>query len=189
MKSTRRSFLKGVGAGVLFLSLGHMGFNMKEAHAYARSLKIEGCKEYISVCPFCAVCCQIVAYVKNGKLISTEGDPDFPINEGSLCAKGASLFSMYTHTDGRVMKPLYRAPYSDKWEEKDWDWTLDQIARRVKAERDKSFIQKNDKGQTVNRLETICWMGTSHASNEECAVIQEALKSLGIVSMDHQARV
>ena len=177
------------GAGVLFLSLGHMGFNMKEAHAYARSLKIEGCKEYISVCPFCAVCCQIVAYVKNGKLISTEGDPDFPINEGSLCAKGASLFSMYTHTEGRVMKPLYRAPYSDKWEEKDWDWTLDQIARRVKAERDKSFIQKNDKGQTVNRLETICWMGTSHASNEECAVIQEALKSLGIVSMDHQARV
>ena len=165
MKSTRRSFLKGVGAGVLFLSLGHMGFNMKEAHAYARSLKIEGCKEYISVCPFCAVCCQIVA------------------------AKGASLFSMYTHTEGRVMKPLYRAPYSDKWEEKDWDWTLDQIARRVKAERDKSFIQKNDKGQTVNRLETICWMGTSHASNEECAVIQEALKSLGIVSMDHQARV
>ena len=72
MKSTRRSFLKGVGAGVLFLSLGHMGFSMKEAHAYARSLKIEGCKEYISVCPFCAVCCQIVAYVKNGKLQAYE---------------------------------------------------------------------------------------------------------------------
>ena len=134
MKSTRRSFLKGIGAGVLALSLGHMGFSLKEAHAYARSLKIEGAKEVHSVCPFCAVCCQIIAHVKDGQLISTEGDPDFPINEGSLCAKGASLYSMYTGKHGRILKPQYRAPGSDHWEEKDWDWTLTEIAKRIKNE-------------------------------------------------------
>ena len=77
----------------------------------------------------------------------------------------------------------------DRWEEKDWDWTLEQIARRVKDARDKDMILKNEKGQTVNRLETIFWMGTSHASNEECAVIHQALRGLGVVHMDHQARV
>ena len=191
MESTRRSFLKGVGAGVLCLTLGQMGFNLEQAHAYSRKLKIEGAREVISVCPFCAVCCQIIAYVKDGKLIATEGDPDFPVNEGSLCAKGAALCSMYTgrHGHGRLVKPLYRAPFSDKWEEKDWDWTLDRIARLVKDARDKDFILKNEKGQTANRLETVFWMGTSHASNEECAAIHQAIKSLGIVSMDHQARV
>ena len=188
MQSTRRTFLKGVGAGVLCLTLGQLGFDLKDAQAYARKLKTEGCREVVSVCPFCAVCCQIIGYERDGKLISTEGDPDYPINEGSLCAKGASLWSMYTNPH-RPTKPMYRAPYSDKWVEKDWDWTLKRIAQLVKETRDKDLILKNEKGQTVNRLETVFWMGTSHAMNEECALIHEAMKGLGVVSMDHQARV
>ena len=96
---------------------------------------------------------------------------------------------MYTGKHGRILKPQYRAPGSDHWEEKDWDWTLTEIAKRIKKTRDESMIVKDDKGRTVNRLETIFWMGTSHASNEECACIQEALKGLGIASLDHQARV
>lgn len=131
MKSTRRSFLKGVGAGVLCLTLGQLGFDLGEAQAYAGKLKIEGAKEVISVCPFCSVCCQVIAYVRDGKLVSTEGDPDFPVNEGALCAKGAALFSMYTN-DHRLHKPLYRAPHSDAWVEKDWEWCLNQIARARK---------------------------------------------------------
>ena len=95
---------------------------------------------------------------------------------------------MYTN-DHRLKKPLYRAPHGDTWEEKDWDWTLDQIARRVKDARDKDMILKNAQGQTVNRLESIFMMGTSHASNEECAVIHQAMRGLGVVHMDHQARV
>ena len=126
--------------------------------------------------------------VRDGKLVSTEGDPDFPVNEGALCAKGAALFSMYTNPH-RLTKPLYRAPYSEKWEEKDWGWMLEKIARRVKDTRDKDLILKNSKGQTVNRLESIFMMGTSHASNEECAVIHQAMRGLGVVQMDHQARV
>lgn len=188
MKSTRRSFLKGVGAGVLCLSLGQLGFDLREARAYVGELKIEGAKEVVSVCPFCSVCCQIIAHVRDGRLVSTEGDPDFPVNEGALCAKGAALFTMYT-SHHRLDKPLYRAPYSAKWVEKDWEWTLNQIARRVKQARDEDMISKNEKGQTVNRLESIFTMGTSHASNEECAVIHQAFRGLGVVHMDHQARV
>ena len=188
MACTRRGFLKMVGAGAMCLTLANFGFDLKDAKAYATSLKIEGAKEVTTVCPFCAVCCQVIAYVKDGKLVSTEGDPDFPVNEGSLCAKGAALFTMYTG-EHRLTRPMYRAPYSDKWEEKDWGWTLEQIARRVKTARDSDFIQKNAKGQTVNRLESIFCMGTSHASNEECAVIHQAMRSLGVVHIDHQARV
>lgn len=84
---------------------------------------------------------------------------------------------------------MYRAPYSDKWEEKDWDWVLTKIARKVKDTRDKEIILKNDKGQTVNRLESMFLLGTSHASNEECALIHQSMRSLGVVHMDHQARI
>lgn len=188
MDSTRRSFLKGIGAGTVCFTLGQLGFDLSEAQAFAVDLKIEGAKEVISVCPFCSVCCQIIAHVRDGQLISTEGDPDFPVNEGALCAKGAALFTMYT-AHHRLTKPLYRAPYSDRWEEKDWEWTLNKIARRVKDDRDKGIILKNEKGQTVNRLESVFMMGTSHASNEECAVIHQSMRGLGIVHLDHQARV
>lgn len=188
MTCTRRGFLKMASMGALCLTLSQFGLNLKEARAYAGSLKIEGAKEVITICPFCAVCCQVIAYVRDGKLVSTEGDPDFPVNEGALCAKGAALFSMYTNPH-RLTKPMYRAPYSDKWEEKDWGWMLERIARRVKDTRDKDLILKNEKGQTVNRLESIFMMGTSHASNEECAVIHQAMRGLGVVQMDHQARV
>lgn len=188
MAFTRRQFLKSAGAGALCLTLAQFGFDAGEARAYAASLKIEGAKEVITVCPFCAVCCQVICHVKDGRLVSTEGDPDHPVNEGGLCAKGAALFSMYSG-EHRLKKPLYRAPFSDRWVEKDWDWTLDQIARRVKDARDKDLIEKNGRGQTVNRLESVFSMGTSHATNEECEVIRQHMMGLGVVHIDHQARV
>lgn len=188
MNCTRRSFLKAVTAGVACLTLGQLGFGLEKAKAYASTLKIEGAKEVVTICPFCAVCCQVIAYVRDNKLISTEGDPDFPVNEGALCAKGASLFTMYTNHH-RLTKPMYRAPYSTEWEEKSWEWMLDTIATRIKETRDKDFIAQNALGQTVNRWETMFHMGTSHASNEECAAMHQMLRGLGVVHMDHQARV
>jgi formate dehydrogenase major subunit len=188
MSVTRRGFLKLTSAGVACLSLGQLGFDLTEAQAYATSLKTKGAKEVITICPFCSVSCHIIAHVRDGKLISTEGDPDFPINEGALCAKGAALLSM-SRNEHRVKKPMYRAPYSEKWEEKDWDWVLTKIAKKVKETRDKEIILKNDKGQMVNRLESMFLLGTSHASNEECALIHQAMRSLGVVHMDHQARI
>lgn len=187
MKYTRRSFLKMAGMGAACMTLGQLGFNVEDAQAYVAGLKIRGAREVITICPFCAVCCQLIAYVRDGKLIATEGDADFPVNQGSLCAKGAALLSMYTGAH-RLTKPLYRAPFSDHWEEKDWDWTLDTLARRIKDTRDAHFIRQNRDGKTVNRLEHIFMMGTSHASNEECALMHQALRSAGIIYMDHQAR-
>ena len=188
MKCNRREFFKLSGAGVACLSLAQLGVNMAPTEAYAASLKIEGAKEIITVCPFCSVSCHIIAYVKGGKLVSTEGDPDYPINQGSLCAKGAAMFTMTTN-EHRLHQPLYRAPFSDKWEKKSWDWVLDRIAARVKETRDKDLILKNDKGQTVNRLESMFLLGTSHADNEECALAHQAMRGLGVVHMDHQARI
>jgi formate dehydrogenase major subunit len=111
--------MKLTGAGVLGLTLAQLGFDVSQAKAYAAGLKIEDAREILTVCPFCSVSCHIVAYVKNGKLVSTEGDPDYPVNQGALCAKGAALLTM-TRNKHRLKKPLYRAPYSDKWEEKSW---------------------------------------------------------------------
>lgn len=188
MKIDRRSFMKLAGSGAACLTLGQLGVSLTPVKAYAGDLKISGAKEVVTVCPFCSVSCHIIGYVKDGKLVSTEGDPDYPINEGSLCAKGAAMLTMTT-SHHRLQKPLYRAPYSDKWEEKSWDWMLDRIARRIKDTRDKDLILKNAKGDTVNRLESMFLLGTSHAGNEECAIAHQAMRGLGVVHMDHQARI
>lgn len=184
----RRDFLKLTGAGALGLTLGQLGFDLSPVQAYAEGLKIQDAKEVLTVCPFCSVSCHIVAYVKDGQLVGTEGDPDYPINQGSLCAKGAAMLSM-TRNEHRLKKPLYRAPHSDKWEEKSWDWTITEIAKRVKKTRDSRLTLKNKKGNTVNRLDAMFLLGTSHADNEECALMHQAMRSLGVVHMDHQARI
>jgi formate dehydrogenase major subunit len=188
MQCNRRSFLKLAGVGAVGLSLGQLGVDLTPVEAYAAQLKIDGAKEIFTVCPFCSVSCNAIGYVKDGKLVNTEGDPDYPVNEGSLCAKGAAMFTMTT-SEHRVKKPLYRAPYSDKWEEKSWEWVMDRIARRVKETRDKDFILKDEHGNTVNRLESMFLLGTSHADNEECALAHQAMRGLGVVHMDHQARI
>lgn len=188
MQCNRRDFLKLTGAGVACLSLSQLGFDLKPLQAYAAELKIAGAKEVISVCPFCSVSCHVIAHVKDGKLVNSEGDPDYPINQGALCAKGAAMKSL-TENPHRILKPLYRAPNSDKWEEKSWDWVLERIATRVKETRDQNLKRKNDKGQSVNRLDHVFALGTSHMDNEECALVHQAMRALGIVHMDHQARI
>ena len=188
MKCDRREFLKLSAVGLTSLTLGQLGVTLTPVEAYAAGLKIDGAKEVFSICPFCSVSCHVVAYVKDGKLVNSEGDPDYPINEGALCAKGAAMLTM-TANEHRLDKPLYRAPHSDKWEAKDWDWVLERIAQRVKQTRDKHFIEVNGKGQRVNRLESMFLLGTSHADNEECSLAHQAMKSLGVVHMDHQARI
>jgi formate dehydrogenase major subunit len=188
MEFSRRDFLKVTGAGIASLSLSQLGFDLRPVNAYASTLKIDGAQEVITICPFCSVSCHIIAHVKDGKLVNTEGDPDYPINQGSLCAKGAAMLSI-TRSQNRVAKPLYRAPFSDKWEEKDWNWVLDRIAMRVKETRDKGFIETNEKGQRVNRLENVFGIGTSHMDNEECSLTVQAMRALGLVYMDHQARI
>ena len=188
MSVSRRGFIKLLGAGTACLGLSQLGLDLKSAQAYATRLKTEGCKEIISICPFCSCCCNTLVSVRDGKIISIEGDPDYPISGGGLCAKGAALRSLHV-SEKRLTKPMYRAPGSSKWVEKDWDWMLEKIARKVKDQRDKDFVLKNADGLEVNRLESVFSLGSSQMSNEECAVAHQSLRSLGIVHMDHQARV
>lgn len=180
--------MKITGAGVAAMSLGQLGFDLRPAYAYAKALKIEGAKEVISTCAFCSCGCQIIMHVKDGKIVSSEGDPDYPVSEGSLCPKGAAFYAMHV-SDHRVLVPKYRAPGSDKWEEKDWDWAFSRIARLVKDTRDKDFVTTNAQGRLVNRTESIAHLGSSNIDNEECWLISQSVRAMGLVYIDHQARV
>lgn len=183
---TRRDFLK-ISIGSLVLS--SIGLDLEPVKAYAETgLKIKGAKETTTICPYCSVGCSIIVYSKDGKVVSTEGDPDSPINEGTLCPKGASLFQL-AKNPYRVTKPLYRAPYSDQWKEVSWEWALNEIAKRIKQTRDKYFIVKDEKGRMVNRLEAIAHVGSAALNNEECYILQKFMRSLGLVYIEHQARL
>ncbi|SPD75877.1 Molybdopterin oxidoreductase Fe4S4 region [uncultured Desulfobacterium sp.] len=188
MYISRRGFIKLTGMGLASLGLSGLGFNLRPVRAYAAGLKIEGSKEILSICGFCSCGCNIIMSVRDGRMVSSEGDPDYPVSEGTLCSKGAAFLSMHNN-EHRLQRPKYRAPGSDKWEEKDWDFVLERIARRVKDNRDQDFLLKNGVGQQVNRVETIFQLGSSQMDNEECAVSHQMLRGLGVVYIDHQARV
>lgn len=195
MGVTRREFLfisATAGAG---LTLSSLGIDMRPVVAYAEELskidRVKSAKQTYSLCYYCSVTCGLICSTdaKTGRIFNIEGDPDHPINEGALCAKGAATFQMSSNNEHRLTKVLYRRPGGTKWEVKSMDWALTQIARKIKAARDKDFIVKNDKGQVVNRLESIAHMGSSKLDNEECWMTTTVMRSLGLVYLDHQARV
>jgi formate dehydrogenase major subunit len=191
MQITRRDFMKISGAAVGGLALSGLGFNLVPVKAYAQELRIRWAKETTTICPYCAVGCGIIVHTArdgSGKVINTEGDPDHPINQGTLCSKGAALYQLAVN-DRRVTTPLYRAPYSDRWKEISWDVALTEIAKRVKSSRDASFTAKNDKGQVVNRTNGIASVGSAALDNEECWPLQAMMRALGLVYIEHQARI
>jgi formate dehydrogenase major subunit len=142
-----------------------------------------------SVCPYCAVGCSLNVYVKNGKVIDIEGNPDSPINRGKLCPKGAATFQ-YTINSSRLTKVLYRAPYSDHWEVKSLDWAMEQIAQRVKKTRDETFVERLPDGREVNQTLGIASLGGATLDVEENYLIKKLFSGgLGIVAMDNQARI
>lgn len=185
MEITRRGFLKLTGAGVL---ASVIGIGTKEVMAYTRTLKILKAKETTTICPYCAVGCSIILYSRNGQVVNAEGDPDHPINKGALCPKGASIKQL-VENPARLVKPRYRAPGAKEWKEVEWSWALDEIAKRIKDSRDKTFVTKNRQGQVVNRCDGIAHIGSSSLDNEECYLLQKWIRSLGIVHIEHQARI
>jgi len=194
MSLTRREFLVISGAVGTGLALSSLGIDLGPAKAYADEIKVKdlkSAKQSTTICPYCAVGCGIICSTdtKAGKLINTEGDPDHPINEGSLCAKGSALFQVGPSNPNRLKKVLYRAPGSDKWQEKSWDWALKEIAKRTKKTRDADFMEKNSKGEVVNRVESIAHIGSAALDNEECWPIQAMMRALGLVWIEHQARI
>lgn len=190
MSLTRRHFLKWAGAAGLAGTALCMGIDLRPLKAHAAQLDILKAKISTTICPYCAVGCGLLVHTdkSSGQIINTEGDPEHPINEGSLCAKGAALYQM-TRNDKRMTSVLYRAPHSDKWQVKDWDWALDRIAQNVQKSRDAGFTQKNAKGQVVNRTTSIAHVGSAALDNEECWTLQAMMRALGLVYIEHQARI
>lgn len=151
--------------------------------------RIRDAKTVHSVCPYCAVGCSLNVYVKNGKVIDIEGDPNSPINRGTLCPKGSATFQ-YTINSSRLTQVLYRAPYSDRWEVKSLDWAMEQIAQRVKQTRDETFVQRLDDGREVNHTLGIASLGGATLDIEENYIIKKLFNGgLGIVSIENQARI
>ena len=185
MDVSRRGFLKISGA---ILATSGIGISLKPVSAYAQPLKIKYAKETTTVCPYCSVGCSIIVSSRDGKVVNTEGDPDSPINKGSLCSKGGSIYQMSVNKN-RLDKPLYREPYGTEWKEVTWEWAIEKIAENVKKSRDKSFKFKNDKGETVNRTEGIASVGSAAMDLEECFTYQKFLRGLGLVYIEHQARI
>ena len=190
---TRRDLLKLGATGVGAAGVTALGFDLAQAVAVQRDLRIAGAKEVHSLCPYCAVGCSIVAYTKQDskghtQLLQIEGDPDSPVNEGRLCPKGATAMQLAV-SGRRVEKPLYRAPGSDQWKEISWDEMLDKLARRIKESRDATFVTVDAKGNTVNRTEGIAFAGGATFSSEEGYLAAKLMRTLGVVHIEQQARV
>ena len=155
----------------------------------AKTSRLRGATVTESICPYCAVGCGQLIYTKGGKIIDIEGNPESPVNEGTLCPKGANAFQLAVNPH-RVTHVLNRAPFSDHWEQKPLDWALDQIARRVKAARDADFTQRNEAGRLLNSLRSIGTLGGATIDNEENYLIKKLFGGgLGVVSIENQARI
>src|SRR5438876_5566079 len=191
MHPTRRSFFK-IGAGSVTSILG---FDLKPAYAQSRELKISRTTETRSTCPYCSVSCGVIIHTLGDKsknvtpqVVHVEGDPDHPINRGTLCPKGASLQQDIVN-DRRLLKPQVRRPGATDWEDISWDDAINEIARWTKKTRDATFIDKDKNGYTVNRLETIGWIGGCTDTNELNFLAVKTMRSMGVCYFETQARV
>jgi len=192
MDISRRDFLKVSGAASVGLLVGTFGFDLRPISAYAQANPPEWVSEAFSICPYCGCGCGVIVGSKSGTLTYVQGDPDNPINRGALCSKGQASIQMST-VDGkvnekRVTKVLKRSAYAGDWHEISWDQAIDEIAQKIKDQRDSDLIETED-GVTVNRLETIAALGTAKDTNEECYLYIKLMRALGVVYVEHCARV
>jgi formate dehydrogenase major subunit len=176
-------------------SLVALGFSPTAALAETRSFKLARTTETRSTCPYCSVSCGLIMYTlgdkaKNVKstIVHVEGDPDHPVNRGTLCPKGAGVLDMI-HSPDRVKVPTVREPGTNEWKRISWDDALTRIARLMKADRDANFIKTNAAGTTVNRWNTTGLLVSSAASNESGYLTVKVARGLGMVALDTQARI
>lgn len=188
VRLTRRAFLQASGAAAAGVALSNLGFDLSQVALAAQALRIAGAKETATICCYCSVGCGAIVHTSDGVVLNLEGDPDHPINEGTLCSKGAALYQLHNN-DRRLTKVKYRAAGAKDWEEKDWDWAMKEIAKRIKATRDATFKEKDENGITVNRTEAIAQLGGAAHDNEECYLMVKLARALGLVYIEHQARI
>jgi formate dehydrogenase major subunit len=189
MNVTRRDFLKISGATMSGAALAGLGLRGTAiAGIRTGNTAVKYAKESTTICPYCAVGCSIIVSAHAGKVVNMEGDPDHPINEGTLCSK-AQAVRQVSENEWRLTKPLYRRGGASDWEEVSWDQAYDMIARKIKETRDKGLVFKNAKGEVVNRNDAMASVGSAALDNEECYILQKWLRALGLVYIEHQARI
>ena len=194
MDINRRHFFRVSGAGLAGSSLALLGFSPTAALAEARQFKLARTTETRNTCPYCSVGCGIIMYslgdrAKNvtAEILHIEGDPDHPVNRGTLCPKGAGLLD-FVHSPNRLKVPEVREAGTDTWKRIGWDEAFDRIAGLMKADRDANF-QTTKNGRVVNRWLTTGMLCASASSNESGYITHKAMRSLGLLVFDNQARV
>jgi formate dehydrogenase major subunit len=196
MELSRRDFLKLSGTVAAGGVVAHKVLDTYPVSAESMDLDMRPIGEVPTICCYCGVGCGAIAAADADKVTNIEGDPDHPINQGALCSKGQALAQMRT-VDGkdnpnRLTKPLYRAPNSTQWEEKSWDDMIDMIADRIKQTRDETWLDTIDVGgttYTVNRTDGIAEFGGGELDNEECYLLVKMARALGLVYLEHCARI
>jgi formate dehydrogenase major subunit len=159
------------------------------AQTLQKAPRTQGATVTASVCPYCAVGCGQLVYTKGGRVIDIEGNPDSPINEGTLCPKGANTFQLAVNPH-RITHVLYRAPYSDRWERRPLEWALDRIAHRVMWARADGYAETGEQGMRINSVRNIGTLGVATLDNEENYLIKKLFGGgLGVVSIENQARI
>jgi formate dehydrogenase major subunit len=193
METSRRDFLKIATIGGAAATV--VGFDLAPAYAQRRELKIARATETRSTCPYCAVGCGVIIYTLGDKaknvttqMIHVEGDPDHPVNRGTLCPKGSSLEQDILNPR-RLLKPQVRRPGGTDWEDISWDTAISEIAQWTKKTRDATFVEKDATGKTVNRCEGIAWIGGCTDTNEFNFLAVKTMRSLGLCYLENQARV
>jgi formate dehydrogenase major subunit len=194
MDMSRKEFLKTAAFGGAAVSA--LGFDLTPAYAQVRALKIARTTETRSTCPYCSVSCGVIIHTLGDRsrnvtptVVHVEGDPDHPINQGTLCPKGATLKQDIVN-DRRLTKVRYRAPGGRVWQEKSWDWAIDRIARLVKDARDKHLIERDDRGRSLHALTSVGVIGGCTDTSEVNYLLVKAFRAgLGIMPIEQQARI
>lgn len=195
MALSRRQFFKLSAAGIGATSLTALGFAPDRVLADVRAFKLARTTETRGNCPYCSVSCGVIMYAlgdraKNARseIIHVEGDPDHPVNRGTLCPKGSSLLD-FVHSPNRLKVPEYRGPGEKDFKPVTWDWALDRIAMLMKADRDANFVATNAAGVPVNRWATTAFLASSAASNEVGYITHKVLRAMGMTALENQARI
>jgi formate dehydrogenase major subunit len=195
VETTRRQFLKAATIGGT-ATASVLGFDLQPALAQVRELKIARTTETRSTCPYCSVSCGVILHTlgdrsRNVKptVVHVEGDPDHPINQGTLCPKGITLKQNVVN-DRRLTKVLYRAPGTRAWEEKSWDWAIDRMARLVKQVRDEKLVERDERGRAINALTALGVIGGCTDTNEINYLLGKAFRAgLGVLPLEQQSRI
>ncbi len=193
MELSRRGFFRSAGSAAALTTA--FGFDVRPALAQARELKISRTTETRSICPYCAVACSVIIHTLGDKarnvtptVVHIEGDPDSPINRGTLCPKGITL-KQFVVNDQRLTRPLYRAPGASAWKPISWDEALDRMARLIKKTRDAGFERTDAQGRLVNRLSNLAIIGGCTDTNEINYLLGKVRFALGVLAYENQARL